>query len=93
MRKMQLFRLLFLLSSLTVFGCRSVDHGQPPATPAQPTKAVSNASETQPIEPPTPPGTTNEKDTLSQIVQLTEGFDRAGEAYFSPDMKWIVFQA
>ncbi len=30
---------------------------------------------------------------LSDVVQLTSGFDRAGEAYFSPDMKWIVFQA
>src|SRR5690348_2563853 len=38
-------------------------------------------------------GTTSEADTLSNIVQLTRGFDRAGEAYFSPDMKWIVFEA
>jgi TolB protein len=30
---------------------------------------------------------------LSRITQLTSTFDRAGEAYFSPDMKWIVFQA
>ena len=30
---------------------------------------------------------------LSDVVQLTSGFDRAGEAYFSPDMKWIIFQA
>jgi Tol biopolymer transport system component len=30
---------------------------------------------------------------LSQIVQLTDGFDRAGEAYFSHNMRWIVFQA
>src|SRR4051794_15427145 len=29
---------------------------------------------------------------LSGTVQLTHGFERAGEAYFSPDMKWIVFQ-
>jgi Tol biopolymer transport system component len=31
--------------------------------------------------------------TLSDVVQLTRGFDRAGEAYFSPDAKWIIFQA
>jgi TolB protein len=31
--------------------------------------------------------------SLSGTIQLTSGFDRAGEAYFSPDMKWIVFQA
>ena len=34
-----------------------------------------------------------EAQTLSGIVQLTGGFDRAGEAYFSPDMKWIIFEA
>lgn len=44
--------------------------------------AASNAS-----------GTTSEADALSNIIQLTRGFDRAGEAYFSPDMKWIVFEA
>ena len=31
--------------------------------------------------------------SLSDVVQLTSGFDRAGEAYFSPDANWIVFQA
>ena len=30
---------------------------------------------------------------LSDVIQLTSGFDKAGEAYFSPDMKWIIFQA
>lgn len=30
---------------------------------------------------------------LADVVQLTHSFDRAGEAYFSPDMKWIIFQA
>ncbi len=30
---------------------------------------------------------------LRDVTQLTDGFERAGEAYFSPDMKWIVFQA
>ena len=30
---------------------------------------------------------------LSDIRQLTSGFSRAGEAYFSPDMKRIIFQA
>ncbi len=32
-------------------------------------------------------------DALADAVQLTSGFERAGEAYFSPDMRWIVFQA
>ena len=41
-------------------------------------------------EPESPP---HREESLSQVVQLTSGFDRAGEAYFSPDMKWIIFQA
>src|SRR5690348_1775694 len=31
--------------------------------------------------------------SLSDVIQLTKGFERAGEAYFSPDMNWIIFQA
>jgi len=30
---------------------------------------------------------------LPRITQLTYGFDRAGEAYFSNDSRWIIFQA
>ena len=30
---------------------------------------------------------------MSDVVQLTSGFPRAGEAYFSSDVKWIIFQA
>jgi TolB protein len=30
---------------------------------------------------------------LSSVIQLTSGFEKAGEAYFSPDMSWIIFQA
>src|SRR4051795_5032090 len=37
--------------------------------------------------------TKKEKDSLSHVMQLTHGFDRAGEAYFSSDMRWIIFQA
>ena len=40
---------------------------------------------------PTP--TASEADSLADAVQLTHNFGRAGEAYFSPDMRWIVFQA
>jgi Tol biopolymer transport system component len=45
----------------------------------------------QPEFNPTP--TTGEFNSLSEPIQLTHGFTRAGEAYFSPDMKWIIFQA
>jgi TolB protein len=41
-------------------------------------------------EPTTAP---RESDVLANDIQLTSGFDRAGEAYFSPDMSWIIFQA
>ena len=34
-----------------------------------------------------------QESTLSDVLQLTSGFDRAGEAYFSADMSWIIFQA
>ena len=40
---------------------------------------------------PKQPG--SEAQTLNDVTQLTSGFARAGEAYFSPDMRWIVFQA
>lgn len=35
----------------------------------------------------------SEKDVFEDVIQLTSGFSRAGEAYFSPDMNWIIFQA
>lgn len=34
-----------------------------------------------------------ESDLLEQPLQLTSAYTRAGEAYFSPDMKWLIFQA
>src|SRR5688572_13406525 len=33
------------------------------------------------------------REPLENVTQLTTGFARAGEGYFSPDMKWIIFQA
>lgn len=37
----------------------------------------------------------HENQVLADVVQLTRSsdFDRAGEAYFSHDMKWVIFQA
>jgi len=37
--------------------------------------------------------THSEMDSFGNPVQLTTDFDRAGEAYFSHDMNWIIFQA
>lgn len=45
----------------------------------------------QPEFNPHPP--VSEEPILSNITQLTRGFDRAGEAYFSQDMQWMIFQA
>ena len=39
------------------------------------------------------PRVVSEDVVLQEVTQLTRGFDRAGEAYFSPCMNWIVFQA
>jgi Tol biopolymer transport system component len=36
---------------------------------------------------------TDESSTLRHVRQMTSGFARAGEGYFSSDMEWIVFQA
>jgi Tol biopolymer transport system component len=41
----------------------------------------------------TAPPPASETGVLSDVRQLTQDFDRAGEAYFSPDMHWIIFQA
>jgi TolB protein len=43
----------------------------------------------------TVPAVEGEAAALSGVTQLTFGkdFERAGEAYFSPDMRWVVFQA
>jgi Tol biopolymer transport system component len=35
----------------------------------------------------------SEDQVLANPTQLTRSFQRAGEAYFSPDMQWIIFQA
>jgi Tol biopolymer transport system component len=40
-----------------------------------------------------PIATRSEADSLRDITPLTSGFEKAGEAYFSRDMKWIIFQA
>lgn len=39
------------------------------------------------------PSTQPAREPLADVVQLTTGFAAAGEAYFSPDARWIIFQA
>jgi TolB protein len=72
--------------SAAVCGCGS------PASSARARASKSQAvgqqaPATQPFQDP------RETAVLSDLLQLTSGFDRAGEAYFSPDMKFIIFQA
>src|SRR5688572_23383522 len=74
-------RALLMLSLVLGGGCSKA-----PEPPDSPSQAVAG-----PRENPTPPQ--SEAEVLSEVVQLTHSFQRAGEAYFSPDMKWIIFQA
>lgn len=69
------------IAGLLVGGLTLAD---PPSAPPAPVPAPA---------PTTAPSDPREAAILSQRVQLTSGFDKAGEAYFSPDMKWIIFQA
>lgn len=39
------------------------------------------------------PNAAGEEQHLQNVQQVTRGFPRAGEGYFSPDGKWIVYQA
>ncbi len=69
--------LAVFISSALINGCNARE-GQP-----QPSSATAPPIAQDP----------REASILTNLVQLTHDFDRAGEAYFSPDMKWIVFQA
>lgn len=67
------------------------------AAPADPATLLKNAA-TQPTTQEWPgeyndTPTTGEADSLAEVVQLTTGSARAGECYFSPDMRWIIFQS
>ncbi len=73
------------LSSLLVLGlaiASSGCHSHPPASTGAPATA-----------PTTMASMADESLYLKNIRQLTSGFDKAGEAYFSHDGRWVVFQA
>jgi TolB protein len=59
---------------------------EPPAQPANPAPATS--------QPGVIPQGEGEREILTDPAQLTFGpqFVKAGEGYFSPDMKWVIFQ-
>ena len=92
--------------TLAAAGCHSGDRsdgadsapGAPPRASQAPVATAPVAAPSPAMTPPggaTPPATDarDREDCLSDIVQLTAGFERAGEAYFSADANWIVFQA
>jgi Tol biopolymer transport system component len=57
---------------------------------------VNGSASAQHAPAPKPPTAAAEADYLSNITQLTldsMGFTKAGEAYFSPDGKTVIFQA
>ena len=86
-----------------VAGCRRAEPGhdrstaERPAQRAAPAPAASPApaTATAPAAAPQPSAAVpaGREQSLSEVVQLTSGFSRAGEAYFSADGQWIIFQA
>ena len=77
---------VILLLSLAQAGCHR--GGERPVQ-----SVPSTASVTAPGAAAPATESAGREESLSDVVQLTAGFDRAGEAYFSADAKWIVFQA
>ena len=75
---------------LSPAGCRDDRAGSEPS-PGAPTSAPT--STTAPVAAAPSTQASGREDCLAEVVQLTAGFDRAGEAYFSPDGRWIIFQA
>jgi TolB protein len=70
--------------------------GAQPAPATRPSERVAPPATAPASAPPaTGPVTPDPREAavLTSVTQLTRGFDRAGEGYFSADMKWVVFQA
>jgi len=83
--------ILFAVIASTQFGC-ACGCGKDRGTSSTSTPAPAASHTDTPASQPT----TNQagaEPSLSDVVQLTSGFDRAGEAYFSADGRWIIFQA
>ncbi|QOV91621.1 PD40 domain-containing protein [Humisphaera borealis] len=74
------------LAAAILTGCQT---SEPIANKGKPqVPSTAPVAVTQPAVPDA-----REAEYLSNVTQLTDGFDRAGEGYFSHDMKWIIFQA
>lgn len=73
--------------SLLLAGCAADSM----ASKAGPSTRPATTPATTAAVPPTPDPA--ERQFLTGVVQLTDGFEKAGEGYFSRDMKWVIFQA
>lgn len=81
---------------ITQSGCRNREKSKSdvPSASVPGSRAAATAPTTTTAaasRPTTEPA--GREESLSDVVQLTSGFDRAGEAYFSADGTWIIFQA
>jgi TolB protein len=88
--------LLLVLAWMMVAGCESAKTSRNGGIPATAVESAASRAAPTTTSGPTSPSAAREENrepALSDIVQLTSGFDRAGEAYFSQDTHWIVFQA
>lgn len=82
-----------LAACLAATGCAEVaDRGTAGPTPTIPATSPAAATTAPAATAPAIPDP-REAEFLTDVTQLTFGFDRAGEGYFSPDMKWVIFQA
>src|SRR5688572_12800660 len=94
MRLQQLAALPILSLGLIGAACDDAPPSGGPASAGSATVPSTNAAATShAVDPATVRYDDEKGGILTDIRQLTAGFDRAGEAYFSPDMQWIIFQA
>src|SRR4051794_33768199 len=75
-------------------GCKKEEGAPAAAAPAAKAAAPATSphAASQPATEPAIPDA-REARYLTNVTQLTSGFEKAGEGYFSKDMKWIIFQA
>jgi len=87
---MKWFRSSVAVLAITFAGCSTDRHA---GTSGPSTAAGAHPTAGAPATGPAPVPDPAEGQILSDVVQLTRGFDKAGEGYFSRDMKWVIFQA
>ena len=82
-----------LLIAFLLVGCDTASTSETRARKSGPsgTKPATTTAAAGPTAPDDGPAGT--EDALADVLQLTSGFAKAGEAYFSSDTNWIIFQA